>query len=719
MQQLILEGKLAEAQKISEDHMEGRYTESYLPLCDITLEHRGIESDVANYRRSLTLDTGLSEASFISGGVRFTREAFVSHPDQAFVMRLSADKSGQISFRASLSSPVRNAVSVEDKTLIMDLRAPAHIVPSYVKESDPTTYGDKPDTMGMRARAGLKVIVTGGSVNYGDDDIIVTAADDAMLIFCARTSFAGFDKHPETQGVDEKSAVKKDLDATRKKDYQTMRSAHVEDMSALFSRVDFHLNIPREKDLSTGERLERFKKEQNDPALYELIFQYGRYLLIASSRPGSQAANLQGIWNQELRPPWSSNYTVNINTEMNYWPAEPCALSELHSPLFDLIDRLRVNGAKTAKIHYNADGAVCNHNTDLWAVTNPVGENTRGSAVYAIWPMAFGWLCQHLMEHYDYTLDKTFLKERALPAIADAAQFYIDTLRDNGKDSLSFFPATSPENSFMYKGDRLAVSRWSTMSNAITKEVFHNLLRIGEILGVETNLMKQVRETLPRIAPYQIGSQGQLLEWDEEYEEPEVHHRHISHLYPLHPGREFTLEKTPDMAQAVRRSLEIRGDEGTGWFLGWKISQWARLMEGDHALKLLKRQLKLVRSDGFNYMDGGGTYLNLFGAHLPFQIDGNFAASAGIAEMLLQNNNGKIVLLPALPKEWADGHMKGLRAFGGTEVDLYFSAGTLHHAEIRRWTGEDAPVTVEWNGKTKEIILRHGKSVTLQPEDFE
>ena len=592
------------------------------------------------------------------------------------------------------------------------------MVPSYVQDDHPATYGETPDTMGMRARAALRITAQGGSVRCADGGIVVAGADSAVLVFCARTSFAGFDRHPETEGADEASAVSRDLDAASLKSYDALREAHVRDVSALFGRMDFHLDIPREDGLSTGERLERFKQEQQDPALYELIFQYGRYLLIASSRPGTQAANLQGIWNQEMRPPWSSNFTVNINTEMNYWPAEPCALSELHGPLFDLIDRLRVTGARTAKVHYGANGAVCHHNTDLWAITNPVGENRRGSAVYAIWPMAFGWLCQHLMEHYDFTLDKAFLKERALPAIADAAQFYLDTLRDNGRGSLSFFPATSPENSFLYGGDRLAVARWSTMSNAITKEVFRNLLRIGGILGIETDLMANVREALPRLAPYQVGSKGQLLEWNEEYEEPEVHHRHISHLYPLHPGREFTVETTPDMANAVRRSLEIRGDEGTGWSLGWKISQWARLREGDHALRLLKRQLKLVRSDGFNYMDGGGTYLNLFGAHPPFQIDGNFAASAGIAEMLLQNCNGKIVLLPALPSEWTDGHIKGLRAFGGVEVDLWFSSGTLAHAEIRRWTGGSAPILVQWDGRVKQVRPDPGTPVTLRPEDF-
>lgn len=716
-QQLVRDGLLAQAQRLVEDTMEGPFTEAYLPFCDIRITHRQLHKQITEYRRSLKIDTAISQVSFLSNGVRYRRESFVSHPDQAWVMHLSADKKGAISFEATLHTQVRGQLCADGCMLALDLQAPCHVRPNYVRSQRPIVYGQTPQTMGMRARGLLNVVAQGGKVVYEQDCLSVAGADSATLFFCARTSFHGFDKHPFTQGIDEKAAVLADMQAVIQKPYALLRDAHAADVAALLGRVDFHLDMPRAENLSTAARMTAFAKKPYDPVLYELIFQYGRYLLAASSRPGTQAANLQGIWNEQLRAPWSSNYTLNINTQMNYWPAEPCALPELHGPLFDLIDRLRVCGARTAKAYYQAAGASCNHNTDLWGLTNPVGESGRGSAVYAVWPMALGWLCRHLMDHYDYTLDCVFLRQRVLPALTDAAQFFLDVLQETGCGCLALYPATSPENTFFYQGEEVAVARWSTMNNAIIKEVFGNLLRCGDILQQQTPLMMQVQKALVRLPAYQVGKQGQLLEWDQEYQEAEVHHRHISHLYPLHPGREFTLETTPQMAQAVRRSLEIRGDEGTGWSLGWKISQWARLRQADRALRLLKRQLQLVPSHGLR-ANQGGTYLNLFGAHPPFQIDGNFAASAGIAEMLLQNSNGNIVLLPALPQEWTDGHITGLRAFGGIEVDQYFCHGTLHRAVLRRCSGAPASVRVQWQTKVKTIFVAACMEVILSPVDF-
>ncbi len=718
IRELVLKGELKKAQHLAEDTLEGGFTESYLPFCDLVLEHLGIDQPVTGYERSLELNSGVAKTKFVSNGVTYTRETFVSHPGQALVMRLTADQPGKISLKARLESEVQNKVNKEGEALVMDLQAPGVCLPVYVRDDNPIRYFEEDAKKGMRARGVLQAQASGGSVQTANGQIVVEQADSVVLLFCARTSYNGFNKHPYLEGRDEKELVSKDLANIKSKSWEGLKAAHTRDFSALFDRVDFHLDLPREEGLDTYQRLVKAKEGKKDPALYELIFHYGRYLMIASSRPGTQATTLQGIWNREMRPPWSSNYTVNINTEMNYWLSEPCNLSELSGPLFDLIEKLRVTGKQTAQETYGANGVVCHHNTDIWGMTNAVGDKQRDTGVYALWPMAYAWLIRQMMEHYDYTQDVTFLKEKALPAISDAAEFLLDTLTENGDGRLAFSPMTSPENTFRYEGDELAVCGGATMTIAITREVFFNLLRCGDILGEKSELMDRVKNTLPKLAPYQKGKHGQLLEWEREYEEVDPHHRHFSHLYPLHPGREFDVEKTPEWAEAVKRSLELRGDEGTGWSLGWKISQWARLRDGDRALKLLSRQLNLVPSDAENQMGGGGTYLNLFGAHPPFQIDGNFAASAGIAEMLVQNTGGDILLLPALPAAWAKGFVRGLRAFGGCEVDIVFEGAKLKEAKVKNTLDKEKELSVRYDNKRAALRLKPGETLTLKPESF-
>ncbi|MDI9519978.1 MAG: glycoside hydrolase family 95 protein [Bacillota bacterium] len=717
-QDMMLEGDFKQAQSLMEDLLEGGFTESYLPFCDLLMSHRRLSGKISHYKRSLDLSAGISEASFVSDGVTYTREAFVSHPDQAFVMKLSADQPGKISLGLSLTSLVNNTITAKEDTLSIALQAPGMLLPNYVKDENPIAYPEEDAQKGMRALGTLQARPKGGSVKVSGETLEVTGADSVLLIFCLRTSFNGFDRQPYVEGRDEKALVQADLKALKNKSWQQMKDAHLNDFRPLFDRVDFHLDIKREEDLDTGERLKRFLKNPDDPSLYELIFHYGRYLIISASRPGSQAMNLQGIWNNQLRAPWSSNYTLNINTQMNYWPALPCNLAEMAEPLYDLIQKLRITGRVTARETYGAGGVVAHHNSDLWGLTNAVGNRKKDTARYALWPFAFAWLCRHLMEHYDYTGDLVFLREKALPAISDAAEFLCDTLRDNSLGSLSFFPATSPENTFFYQGEEIATARCSAMSNAITKEVFFNLLRCGEALQINSPLMDRVRELLPRIAPYQLGEKGQLLEWDQEYQEAEPNHRHVSHLYPLYPGREIDPETTPHLAQAVKRSLELRGDEGTGWSLGWKISLWARLRDGERALELLNRQLRLVPSVFDIRSRGGGSYLNLFGAHPPFQIDGNFAAAAGIAEMLLQNAGGEILLLPALPKAWEKGFVKGLRAFSGAEVSLWFEDGELKEARVLSTAQDETALTLRYQDKRVQLKMKQGEDITLRMEDF-
>ena len=475
-------------------------------------------------------------------------------------------------------------------------------------------------------------------------------------------------------------------------------------------RVRFRLKKNEEADLPTDERLIRYQTEKNDPALYELIFHFGRYLMISASRPGTLAMNLQGIWNPSMLPPWSSNYTININTEMNYWPAEECALGDMAEPLFDLVEALRVTGEETARTFYGARGSVSHHNTDAWAMSNPVGERRDGSAVWAFWQMSFGWLCRHLFDHYLYTLDEAFLRKRALPCIRAAARFYLDILKDVDGE-LAVSPTTSPENTYLSGGKHYSVTRAAAMSDAIVREVFDEMRLACRALGVEDETLSEIDRVYPRLRSFKVGSRGQMLEWDREFEETDPHHRHTSHLYALHPAHEITPEETPALADACRRTLELRGDDGTGWSLGWKINFWARLNDGDHALRLIKNQLRFVPSadDGaVRYSGGGGTYLNLFDAHPPFQIDGNFGATSGIAEMLMRTENEKITLLPALPSEWPDGEITGLCAMNDMRVNIAFALGTLKSVEIEARKNPPSPVKVVYGGKTLFTIAEKG-----------
>lgn len=689
---LALEGKYEAAEREIEDHLLGEFTDSYLPLGELKLEFPQLsEETMTDYERYLSLEDAVSGSGFTCGGVAYRKEAFISWPEQALYLRIQAGKQGALSFRVGASSQMRSQQAVREGRLVLTGIAPSYDAPSYLEEEDPVRYSEREDEKGMRFCM-MTSVETDGQIREEGGKLLVQNAGFAVLRVCAATSFNGFDRQPFLQGKDEHSCCLRYIKQAETLEYEEARERHKKDFQQYFNRMDLQLSSGGEGEeencqIPTDERIRTFFGRPEDVGLYELFFHYGRYLLISSSRPGTQPANLQGIWNVQVRPPWSSNYTLNINAQMNYWPAEPCGLPELHEPLFCMIEELCRTGRRTAEAVYGAGGFTAHHNSDIWRLSTPVGRKGRGTAVYAYWPMGAGWLCRHLFEHYEYTLDEDFLRDRAYPLLLEAARFYCDVLVENQEGKLIFAPATSPENHYSKEGFRGAVAASTAMTQEIIREVFEECIVSADILGCRDTFIEELNQKKEQLLVVSVGEDGRLLEWNEPLQEEEVTHRHLSHLYGLYPGMLFQKEETPELAEACRKSLLVRGDPGTGWSLSWKVCAWARLWDGDHALAILRQQMKAVRPEGFcensdelNYSDGGGVYPNLFDAHPPFQIDGNFGSIAGITEMFLQSTREQIRLLPALPRRFAKGCVRGVRARGRVTVDLYFVEGGLEKA---------------------------------------
>ncbi|MEY8608094.1 glycoside hydrolase family 95 protein [Parabacteroides segnis] len=697
IRKLLLGEKNLEAQELIDKHMLGPWNQNYMPLADILLEWPG-DGNVSGYRRELDLNRGVVTITYTQNGVNYKRELFASYPDQALVMNISADKKNAVEFIAGLGSQINNQTKVEGDQIVINGQAPWHTDPNYTGVHPPVYKEGK----GMRFEGRLLVKQEGGTISAQDDKLHVKDAASATITFVAATSFNGFDKDPAVNGRDEKAICKKYLSSLETKKYPDLYKAHLADYSSLFGRVSIDLGESPESNLPINQRIKNYKPDM-DPALTALYFQFGRYLLISASRPGSQPANLQGIWNQDMQPAWSANWTINCNAEINYWPAEITNLSECHFPMFDMIRETSVDGARTAKNLYNSRGWVAHHNLDIWRTTWMVG----GTGLYSLFQVGGAWLCQHIWDHYLFTLDEDFLRDH-YDLLKSASIFYLDNLQTDRDGYLVTSPSESFENGYIKpNGEKGWACIGSAQDMQIVRALFENTMKSAEILN-DGAFKEEVAKAYAKLPPMKISPRtGQLQEWNDDWEPSNPASGQVGHGWAFAVGNQITLRGTPELAQAFRKTIEYRRPgysyNSGSWTGTFPAVYWARFEEPDSVQRVIDRHFDLALSPNLTceFMKS-------------WQIDGNLGLTTAITEMLLQSHAGEISLLPALPAKYPTGSVTGLRARGGYEVDIFWKDGALTKAVIKAdRTKGDEIIPVRYAGLVKSVKLAKGQTIVL------
>lgn len=693
---------------IEQRKVQGHYSENYQPLGRITISYLDTSSKISDYNRSLDISNAIAQTKYLRDNKPFSCEYFASAPDSVIVISLKSEKPEGIKAVISFESQLPHATSAAGNEISSEGYAAYHSYPSYYDDVKEKHLYDP--ERGIHFRTIIKVIADNGNIkSYPSGELKIESAHEVRILIANATSFNGFDKDPVKEGKDYRNIAKNRIELASAKTYETLKSNHINDYRYFFDRVELSLGetTPEIAALPTDEQLRRYTDNaESNPELEALYFQFGRYLLISCSRTPGVPANLQGLWNEKLLPPWSCNYTSNINVEENYWAAETANLSEMHRPLMDFIANLSHTGKETAKAYYGVDKGWClGQNTDIWAMTCPVGLNV-GDPSWACWTMGGAWLSTHIWEHYVFTKDIEMLR-KYYPVLKGAAEFCMNWLIEkDGK--LITSPGTSPENKFVTPDGYIgATSYGCTADLAITRECLIDAIKAAEVLNTDKDFRKKAKTTISRLSPYKIGKKGNLQEWFHDWEDEDPQHRHQSHLFGLYPGHHISTDETPDLAKACAKTLEIKGDNTTGWSTGWRVNLYARLKDSNNAYHIYRRLLKLVTPDGYKGKDarrGGGTYPNLLDAHSPFQIDGNFGGCAGVIEMLMQSSEEDITLLPALPEQWKDGSVKGICARGSFVIDMNWKNGRVISLSITSRKG--GKTRVNFNNKSVKINLK-------------